>query len=271
MSDPRPLAVFDSGIGGLTVLKALRERLPGEPLLYLGDTARVPYGTRSDETVLRYAREAAVFLLQRDVKALVVACNTVSAVALDALAKSVPLPMIGVLEPAVREAARVTKAAKIGVIGTPATVRSGAYPRRLHALRSGATVVQKACPMFVPLAEEGWIDGSVPRMIAETYLSDLRRAGIDTLVLGCTHYPLLEPVIAATMGPSVQLVDSASVTADAVAAMLEERDLCAPTRTRSAGEHFFVTDPAARFREVGATFLGSSIDQLERVTLPILP
>jgi glutamate racemase len=270
VSDPRPLGVFDSGVGGLTVLRALRERLPHEPLLYLGDTARVPYGTRSDATVLRYAREAAAFLLQRDIKAMVVACNTVSAVALDPLAQSVPTPIVGVLDPAVREAVRLTRTGRIGVIGTPATIRSGAYPRRIQAQRPGAAVVQKACPMLVPLAEEGWTDGGVPQMIAETYLGEIRRAGVDVLILGCTHYPLLKPILAATMGPGVSLVDSGEVAAVATQRLLEERGLGAPARERRPGEHFFVTDPADRFREVGERFLGAPIERLEQVSLPIV-
>lgn len=270
MSDPRPLAIFDSGVGGLTVLKALRQRLPNEPLFYLGDTARVPYGTRSDETVLRYAREATAFLMEREVKVIVVACNTVSTVALDALSRTIPIPVVGVLEPGAREAVRRTRSGRIGVIGTAATIRSGAYERRLQALRARCTVVQQACPLFVPLAEEGWVDGGVPQMIADAYLTDLRRAHIDTLVLGCTHYPLLRPIIAGTMGPDVVLVDSAEAVAEETARLLAQRDLGAAHRVRSPGEHFFVTDPAEGFREVGERFLGSPVERLERVSLPVL-
>ncbi|MGD8377274.1 MAG: glutamate racemase [Acidobacteriota bacterium] len=271
MSDTRPLAVFDSGVGGLTVLAALRRKLPGEPLLYLGDTARVPYGTRSDETVLRYAREATAFLMEKDVKAIVVACNTVSTIALDALADALPLPVVGVLEPGARAAARLTRNGRIGVIGTAATIRSGAYARRLKALRLGCTVVQQACPMFVPLAEEGWTDGGVPQMVADAYLSEVRRANVDTLVLGCTHYPLLRDVIAGTMGPGVTLVDSAEAAAEETVGVLQEQDLQAMGRVRRPGEHFFVTDPGERFREVGERFLTGPIERLERVALPVWP
>ena len=272
MSDPRPLAVFDSGIGGLTVLRALRRRLSREPVLYLGDTARVPYGTRSDDTVLRYAREATAFLLSRDVKAVVVACNTVSAVALDALAAEISVPLVGVLEPGAREACRRTRTGKIGVIGTAATVRSGAYARRIQELRPGTVVRQAACPLFVPLAEEGWVDGAVPQMVAESYLGELRRAGVDTLVLGCTHYPVLRGVLAATMGETVELVDSAEAAADEVARLLGEAGLEASGASADAtGVHFFVTDSSERFREVGSRFLGSPLARLEQVSLPVWP
>jgi glutamate racemase len=282
MSDPRPLGVFDSGIGGLTVLRALKRRLPSEPLLYLGDTARVPYGTRSDETVLRYAREAMAFFLGKGVKAVVVACNTVSAVALEPLAAESSVPVVGVLEPGAAEAVRRTRSGRVGVIGTQATIRSGAYARRIEELHPGAVVMQRACPLFVPLAEEGWLDGAVPRLVAQTYLGDLKRARIDTLVLGCTHYPLLRDVVAGVMGADVALVDSAEAAADEVVRLLAASGLAAPGPTApSAGtppsrpdapapaDHFFVTDPADRFRDVGERFLGGPIERLERVALPV--
>ncbi len=270
MSDPRPLAVFDSGIGGLTVLRALRRRLPAESVLYLGDTARVPYGTRADETVLRYAREAAAFLVARDVKAVVVACNTVSAVALDALAGELPVPVVGVLEPGAREACRRT-GGRVGIIGTAATVRSAAYARRIHALRPGTEVFQAACPLFVPLAEEGWDEGDVPRLVAERYLAELKAAAVDTLVLGCTHYPVLRPVIRAVMGEGVDLVDSAEAAAAEVAELVSERGLAAPGKRDTGADHFFVTDSSERFREVGERFLGAAVARLEQVSLLGVP
>jgi glutamate racemase len=262
------LGVFDSGIGGLTVLRALKRRLPSEPLLYLGDTARVPYGTRSDETVLRYAREAMAFFLAKQVKAVVVACNTVSAVALEPLAAESSVPVVGVLEPGAAEAVKRTRSGRVGVIGTQATVRSGAYARRIEALRPGATVMQRACPLFVPLAEEGWADGAVPRLVAQTYLTDLKRAQIDTLVLGCTHYPLLRDVVAGVLGADVALVDSAEAAADEVVRLLASSGLAAPGAA-SPADHFFVTDPADTFRDVGERFLGGPIERLERVALPV--
>ena len=272
MSDPRPLAVFDSGLGGLTVLRALRGRLPSESVLYLGDTARVPYGTRADDTVLRYAREAAAFLVAREVKALVVACNTVSAVALEALAAEVPVPVVGVLDPGAREACRRTRSGVVGVIGTAATIRSDAYARRIRELRPDARVLQVPCPLFVPLAEEGWDEGDVPRLVAERYLGGLRREGVDTLVLGCTHYPILRPVVAAVMGDGVTLVDSAESVADEVTRLLADRGLAAPDDGDSRrDDHFFVTDSSERFREVGERFLGSALARLEQVSLPVSP
>jgi glutamate racemase len=271
MSDPRPLAIFDSGVGGLTVLRALRLRLPNESVLYLGDTARVPYGTRADETVLRYAREAASFLVARDVKAVVVACNTVSAVALGALAGELPVPVVGVLEPGVREACRVTKSGKVGVIGTDATMRSGAYARGIRTLRAGTEVTQVACPLFVPLAEEGWDQGDVPRLVAEHYLARLQNAGVDTLVMGCTHYPVLQPVIHKVMGPQVTLVDSAEATATEVVQLLQVHGLARANARDPGADHFFVTDSSKRFRQVGERFLGATVERLELVSLPAAP
>lgn len=263
------IGVFDSGIGGLTVLHALREAVPeAGPFLYLGDTARVPYGTKSDDTVVRYAVEGARFLLRRGVRALVVACNTMSAIAIDALQSVVEVPVVGVIEPGAEAAARATRTRRIGVIGTAATIKSGAYARALRARLPEASVVSRACPLFVPLAEEGWVDNDVARLIARTYLDDLAGDGVDTLVLGCTHYPLLGRVIGEAVGPAVTLVDSAVATAAAVRARL-----IGAGRPRAggegagAGDHFFVTDSSERFREVGSRFLGRRIERLELVDL----
>src|SRR3954465_13682954 len=205
----RPIGVFDSGVGGLTVLRALLARLPNESTIYLGDTARVPYGTRSPEVVTRYALLCARHLAAQGIKMLVVACNTVSADSLPALAEALPIPVVGVIEPGAQLAAARTRGGAIAVLGTPATVASGAYQRALARLAPLSPVIARACPLFVPLAEEGWTDGEVPRLIAERYLADLRRARIDTAVLGCTHYPLLAPAIAEVLGPQVAIVDSA--------------------------------------------------------------
>nr|MCU0254379.1 glutamate racemase [Acidobacteriota bacterium] len=188
--------VFDSGVGGLTVVHALKELLPDDPLDYLGDTARVPYGIRSVETVRRYAHEAAEFLAGRGADGLIVACNTASALALDVFRTIFPGPVLGVVEPGVQEALAATTSGRIGVIGTPATIRSDAYGRRLRELRPGIEVHSAACPLFVPLAEEGWTEGEIPALVAERYLAPLRAQGIDALVLGCTHYPLLAATIA---------------------------------------------------------------------------
>lgn len=220
LSDRRPLGVFDSGVGGLTVLRSLRARLPEESIVYLGDTARVPYGTKSAGVVTRYAQLNAAFLTSLDVKLLVVACNTASAVALPALRSSLNIPVVGVIEPGAQAAAAATRTGVVGVLGTPGTIRSGAYQRALAAERPGLTVHARACPLFVPLAEEGWLSGDVPRLIARSYLESLLGKGMDTVVLGCTHYPLLRGVLQEVLGADVALVDSGDATAEAVAHQL---------------------------------------------------
>jgi glutamate racemase len=261
-----PIGVFDSGVGGLTVLKALMERLPHESTLYLGDTARVPYGTKSGEVVTRYSLKNAQFLMERGIQLLVVACNTASAVALPALSAALPVPVVGVIAPGARAALKRTRGGGVGVIGTPGTIRSGAYQRELEAAEPGVRVKARACPLFVPLAEEGWTAGEVPHLVAREYLSDFAREGVDTLVLGCTHYPLLKSIIAQVVGPQVALVDSAEATAEAVAQLLSQREmLAAPGSTPTHG--YYVTDVPERFMEVGARFLGRPIPAAEQVDL----
>jgi glutamate racemase len=257
------IGIFDSGVGGLTVLHALLEALPREHLIYLGDTGRHPYGTKSAETVTRYSLENVEFLLARDVKMVVVACNSASAVALGAIAARYPLPTVGVIEPGARAAVERTRSGRIGVIGTEATIASGAYTRALRALRPAVEVYTRPCPLLVPLAEEGWLEGPIPRGAVETYLASLRTSGIDTLVLGCTHYPLLKPVIAEVMGERVALVDSAEETARDVAAVLESRDLARRHGTGSAS--FFVTDVPDRFIRIGQRFLGARLESAVRI------
>ncbi|MFN0061959.1 MAG: glutamate racemase [Myxococcaceae bacterium] len=270
---PKPLGVFDSGVGGLTVLKALRQRLVGEHILYLGDTARVPYGTKSAEVVCRYALKNAEFLMQRGIRLLVVACNTASAVALPALRAALPIPVVGVIEPGARAAAARTRG-NLGVLGTAGTIRSGAYQRALAALVPDARVVTQACPLFVPLAEEGWTQGEVPRLVAERYLQPLVQARVDTVVLGCTHYPLLGEVIAQALGADVELVDSAEATADVVEALVRPGRTPGASDTGGSGgsgglgeTEFFVTDVPEQFRDVGARFLGVPIAHAELVDL----
>ena len=217
MADPHgPIGVFDSGVGGLTVLRTLRRRLPGERLLYVGDTARVPYGTKSPEAVLRYSREIVAFLETRRVKLVVIACNTASALALPHLVRDGRIPVIGVIEPGARAAAQASRSGRIGVLGTPATIRSGAYARAIRRHRPAARVYSQACPLFVPLVEEGWRNGSVVESVARRYLAPLRRARVDTVILGCTHYPALRGVIQKVMGSGVTLIDSAEAVADVV-------------------------------------------------------
>jgi len=262
----RAIGVFDSGVGGLTVLRELRSQIPDESLVYLGDTARVPYGTKSSPTVLRYAHEAANFLLSQRVKLLVVACNTASAVALDALAKHNQVPVIGVIEPGARRALEVTRNGRIGVVGTEGTIRSGAYERALRAGRPDVVVHAAACPLFVPLAEEGWARHEVARLTAHEYLAPLLDQGIDTLVLGCTHYPLLKEMLQDVVGPDVQLVDSAQETAKAVAAQLKNCQLLHQT-TPAQSPRYFVTDIPDRFERVGGAFLGEKLQDVITISL----
>lgn len=262
----RAIGVFDSGVGGLTVLRELRKQIPDESLVYLGDTARVPYGTKSSQTVLRYAHEAANFLLSQKVKLLVVACNTASAVALDDLEKHTHVPVVGVIKPGAQRALEVTRNQHIGVVGTDGTVRSGAYERALRALRPDVTVHTAACPLFVPLAEEGWSSHEVAHLVAREYLGPLLDKGIDTLVLGCTHYPLLKQMLQEVVGPDVQLVDSAQETAKAVAAQLKGRRLLHQT-TPVHPPCYFVTDIPDRFERVGGAFLGEELQNVTTVSL----
>jgi glutamate racemase len=266
MPDPRPIGVFDSGIGGLTVFRALAARLPAEQILYLGDTARVPYGNKSAETVTRYTRECARFLMHRRIKMLVVACNTASALALPSLAGEISVPSLGVLQPGAERACSQSRTGRIAVIGTDATIRSGAYAKAIRLLRPEAEVVSLACPLFVPLAEEGWIEGEVARLVAEKYLAPLRGKDVDVLVLGCTHYPLLKGVLAQVLGPSIRLVDSAEAAAEESARRLEQSDLLA-VRGEGVEHHFYVTDSSQRFAEVGSRFLGTPLGRLEQVDI----
>jgi len=264
--DRRAIGVFDSGLGGLTVVHELRRQLPHESLLYFGDTARVPYGNKSPETVRRYAREILEFLVGRDVKLVVVACNTASAHALEDLQGSAPVPVLGVVEPGARAAVAASGGGPIGVIGTAGTVRSGAYKRAIHALRPDARVFQRACPLFVPLVEEGWLDRPATRLIAHEYLDPLREDGIEALVLGCTHYPLLKPLLHEVLGPGIALIDSAEETARAAAQAVAAAGIGAPAD--AAGEaHFVVSDAAEQFERVGAAFLGERVREIETVAL----
>lgn len=220
-----PIGVFDSGLGGLTVVNALRRRLPQEALVYVGDTARVPYGSKSPDTVRRYALQIGRWLVEQDVKAIVVACNTATAHALDVLQQEMPVPVIGVVESGARAAVQASRGGAIGVIGTTGTITSGAYSRAIQRLAPHARVVSAACPLLVPLVEEGWLEHPATHLIAREYLAPLRAAAVDTLVLGCTHYPLLAPVLADEMGQNVALIDSAAETAAEVAERLQAERL----------------------------------------------
>ncbi|MBF0624443.1 MAG: glutamate racemase [Magnetococcales bacterium] len=268
--DPRPIGIFDSGIGGLTVLRAVAQRLPGESLIYLGDTARVPYGSKSPRTVARYTIQVADFLLARGIKALVVACNTASALGLEALGRHSPVPALGVILPGARLAAGTTRNRQVGIIGTRSTIASGAYPRELTALDSLIRSHPLACPLFVPLAEEGWHHHPATRLIATESLQPLMAAGIDTLILGCTHYPLLAPVIAEVMGPEVTLIDSARAVADALAGRIGPEIRPAPPGARPT-RTLLATDVPDRFEEVARRFLeleeSGGLERVEMVDL----
>ncbi len=261
-----PIGVFDSGIGGLTVVRELIRQLPNESIIYFGDTARVPYGPKSPDTVLRYSREITKFLRDQGVKALVVACNTATAHALPALREENDLPIVGVIEPGSRAAARSTQSGRVGVIGTQGTINSRAYERAIAAVAPDAQIIALACPLFVPLAEEGWLDTEATRLIAKEYLAPIAEGDVDTLVLGCTHYPLLKEVIGKTVGRNVRLIDSAAETAAETAVTLRDAGL-AHEETDDARYRFIASDAPEQFLRVGQRFLGSSIDRVETVTL----
>ncbi len=262
-ANDRPIGVFDSGIGGLTVLKALTDALAGEDFIYLGDTARLPYGTKSNEVIIRYSKENTEFLLAKGIKMLVVACNTSSAVALDAIVSDTMVPVIGVIEPGARAAVKASRNGKIGVIGTEATIASGAYTRAIQRLGAKSEIYTRACPLLVPLAEEGWIDNEVAERTVAHYLESLKQSGIDTLLLGCTHYPLLRAMFARVLGAGVKIVDSASATAIEVRDRL--RTLRLAKRGSDGSQSFFVTETPDRFVRVGRRFLGPQVESAVRI------
>jgi glutamate racemase len=268
-----PLGVFDSGLGGLTVVRALRRRLPGESIVYLGDTARVPYGTRSAETVVRYARSCASVLTRRGVKALIVACNTVSAVALELLRAELDLPVVGVVEPGARAAVAAAGqgSSTIGVLGTLGTIASGAYPRAVAQITTRIEVIGQAAPLLVPLVEEGWLDGPVPELAAKRYLEPLVAAAADVIVLGCTHYPLLQPTIEKVArelaGRALPIVDSAEATAHGVASLVAEgRIPRSPADTHTRLE-ILVTDLPSSFAAMAERFLGEALPGVAQIDL----
>jgi glutamate racemase len=261
-----PIGVFDSGIGGLTVARELMRQLPAESIIYFGDTARVPYGPKSPDTVRRYSREIASYLRERGVKALVVACNTATAHALATLQAEEAMPVIGVVEPGARAAVAATKGGTIGVIGTVGTIRSGAYERAIRALRPDARIIARACPLFVPLVEEGWLEHDATRLVASEYLADFARDDVDTLVLGCTHYPLLKPLISEVLGPKVALIDSAEQTAAEARRTLESRGLLGDFAA-SPVRRYVASDAPDQFLRMAERFLGAPIDGVETHTL----
>jgi glutamate racemase len=259
-----PIGIFDSGVGGLTVMKEIIRLLPEENIIYLGDTARVPYGVRSSETVMRYSLECARFLISRGIKLLVVACNTSSSVSLDLLKGELPVPVVGVIEPGARAVARITKLRRVAVIGTEATINSGSYNRAIKSVDETIEVVSVACPLFVPLVEEGWLEGDVVSLTAESYLSSIRRDGVDALVLGCTHYPLIKGVIGRVTG--IPLIDSAIETSREVKDILTAQAIIS-RGGRAPLREFFVTDSPEKFMNTGEKFLGQKISEIIMIDL----
>ena len=263
-SDQLPVGIFDSGVGGLTVMKEITKLLPDENIIYLGDTARVPYGTRSPETVTRYSFKNTRFLMSKGIKILVVACNTSSAVSLDFLRDEIPVPVIGVVEPGAKAAVAATTTKKVAVIGTDATINSGAYERAIRALDDSITVTGVACPLFVPIIEEGWIRGDVVTLTAEKYLSSVKHNSVDSLVLGCTHYPMIKNVIKDIV--NIPLIDSAVETAKEVNRILKGENMLRSNKGKVTRE-FFVTDSPEKFTNTGKRFLGHDISDISKINL----
>lgn len=262
----KAIGIFDSGIGGLTVVKRLQKTLPKENIIYFGDTARVPYGSKSNDTVIEYSIQNTKFLLKKNVKAVIVACNTASSIAIPELKKRFDIPVIGMIEPGSLMALKKTKNFRIGVIGTRATIGNKAYSTEIKKINSSVTVFEKPCPLFVPLAEEGWIDHISTYKIAEEYLQELKEQNIDTLVLGCTHYPILSDVIQKVAGNNVSLIDSGIASAELIKLELSKADLLTDL-DKPGKQEFYVSDIPAKFKEVAELFLGNPISNLKKVDL----
>lgn len=269
-SSQRPIGLFDSGLGGLTVFREVRQRFPHENLIYLGDTARTPYGSKGSETIIRYSRECARFLQSHEVKLLIVACNTASSLALDVLKAESPCPVIGTIDHAVESAVRVSRGKRIGIIGTEATISSGVYQQSLHRKAPGAAVFAHACPLFVPVVEQGLVEGRVVDAVVEHYLTPLRNSEIDTLILGCTHYPLLRASIQHFFQGEVQLVECAAAIADEVGELLARSGELNPS-TEPGAQSCFVTDAVSPFDRLAHTFLGDTAATVARVDIPEIP
>lgn len=266
-TEENSIGIFDSGIGGLTVVKEIIKHLPDENIIYLGDTARVPYGTKSEQTVIRYAESNSRFLVSRGIKLLIVACNTASAYAIKALESHLEVPVIGVIRPGAKKAFMATRNGKIGVIGTPSTIKSNAYCNELKALDPKVSVYTKACPLFVPLAEEGWFNNNISRSVATEYLSELKNSGIDTLILGCTHYPILKETIASVMGEDVTLVDSAEEISREVLSVFEKNGTFKRRKNGNSKREYYLTDDSETFLSTANNFLGEKIDNIKVVDI----
>jgi len=258
----KSIGIFDSGIGGLTVVKEIIKLLPSENLIYLGDTARVPYGTKSKNTVTKYAESNANFLLSKGIKILIIACNTASAYSLDALRSKLSIPVMGVIEPGAKKAARITSNGKVGVIGTPSTIRSEAYSKALLNINSGLEIFQKPCPLFVHLAEEGWHDGDISLQVAQIYLNDMVRRKIDVLILGCTHYPILKNTIKKVVGEDITLIDSAEETANELLRLVTSGKI-SNSGQRETIKDFYLTDDSETFIDISSKFLGDEISEIK--------
>ena len=261
-----PIGIFDSGVGGLTVVKRVMALQPNESIVYFGDTARVPYGTKSNDTVIEYALQDSALLMHKGVKVIVVACNTVSSVAMEELRKEFKVPVIGMIEPGVDLALKKTKNGKVGVIGTNATITNKAYSSELKKLKPDVEVIEKACPLFVPLAEEGWTYHTATKLIAEEYLNELKQFGIDTLILGCTHYPILSDIIQEVMGDDVALIDSGTAASYVVKEYLTESSLLADARHKHTHD-FYISDLPRKFKDIAERFMGRPIDNVHKVEL----
>ena len=264
--DSRPIGVFDSGIGGLTVVKEIMEQLSNESIVYFGDTARVPYGSKSKETITKFSFQCINFLLEKKVKAIVVACNTASAASLDAIKQSYDIPIIGVVEPGAIAACEVTKLNKIGIIGTESTVSSGAYEKEINIINNDVKMVLKACPLFVPIAEEGWQDTEIAKLTAREYLEELKEKGIDALLMACTHYPLLENTIGEVMGEDIKLVNPAYETAKVLKMVLHDLNIHSRSN-KSANYEFYVSDNPVKFKKVGENFLKRPIAYVQKIDI----
>lgn len=264
-----PIGVFDSGVGGLTVVREIMRQIPQERIIYFGDTARVPYGSKSQNTIIRYSRQIIRFLQTQQVKAIVVACNTASALALPEIKKELDIPIIGVIKPGAKVAAETTKNNKVGIIGTEATVGSAIYTDTIAAMNKDITVIGKACPLFCPLVEEGWTKDPITEQVASRYLATFKDSGIDTLILGCTHYPLLRSLIGSIMGPDVQLVNPAYETARALKALLEEKHLCNPVPPQLQNDmyQFYVSDAANKFMSFANSILPYDIKTTKQINI----
>jgi glutamate racemase len=262
-----PIGMFDSGVGGLTVLREVMQQLPQESTVYFGDTARVPYGSKSRDVIVRFSLEIGQFLIQEKVKMIVVACNTASAFALPALSSRFDLPIVGVIAPGAQAALDTTKSSRVGVIGTEGTIESQAYTEAIHTLNPQIEVFGQACPLIVPLVEEGWLDKPVAREIVKEYLIPLLGNRIDTLVLGCTHYPLLKGLLRDVAGPKVQLIDSAQETARAVAKKLKDTQLAASAGIKQVLRKYYVSDAPEKFEKIGRRFLGQEVPGVKRVDI----